>query len=505
MGTQSARFVVFDEEGKCVTQYQKAIPWTCPRPGWIEQDPDLLVATSREVMDGAVHNLIQKKLLKHPSELAERLKGIGVTNQRETTILWDSETGEALHPAIVWKDIRCEELMNQIAQNLTEEQTKMLEQRTGLRLSTYFSALKIRWLIDSVPQVKEAVEANRCMFGTVDSWFLWKISRHTTHVTDVTNASRTLLCDIHTACWDQELLDIFQIPSGVKLPEIRSSAEEYCVLREGNFHGVPVVGCLGDQQAALLGNLCIKPGMAKNTYGTGCFTLYNTGTQPVHSQFGLLTTIAYQLGPKAPLIYALEGSINAAGSAVTWLKDKIQVIDSPEEINIEAAKVEDTNGIYFVPAFTGIFAPRWRSDARGVLVGLTGQETKSHLCRAVLEAICFQTKEILDAMRKDAQSEISILKVDGGMTKSDILLQMQADILGANIERGEFPESTSLGAAIAAGVHLGIYRIEEDDSKRVEPKVTLFTPKISEELRTKYFKRWNRAVERALGWTLEDE
>jgi len=381
-----------------------------------------------------------------------------------------------------------------LEKQLTKEQLETLKKKTGLRLSTYFSALKLKWLLNNNEDVQNACKENRCMFGTVDSWLMWKLSGHKSHVTDITNASRTLLCNIQTGQWDPELLQLLEIPKEIILPQIRSCSEHFIDIADGKFAGIPITGCLGDQQAALVGNQCLDPGQAKATYGTGCFLLFNIGNSIKYSSCGLLTTVGFQFGSKSDIVYALEGSISSAGSAITWMKDKMELIRSPAELSSEASKVNDTKGVYFVPAFKGLFAPRWRSDARGIIVGLTGNQTKAHLCRAVLEAVGYQVKEIFDAMHKDC-SEISIdsLKVDGGMTASTVFLQVQADILGVKVVRPKFNESTVLGAAFAAGLHLGVYKhcnYLNDDQHCSE-----FEPTITEETRQKNYEGWNRAVE----------
>jgi len=443
-----------------------------------------------------LEDLLSQNLLSDPSELPSKLQGIGITNQRETTILWDKHSGEPLHPAIVWKDTRCQDIVDDLNSHLDDEERNRIQQKTGLRLSTYFSALKVKWLLNNSQQVRDACDNHRCMFGTVDSWLLWKFSNGKHHITDVTNASRTLLFDLKERKWDDELLNMFGIDKNIILPSIRSCSEKYFTISDGPFASIPITGCIGDQQAALLGNFCTEPGQAKNTYGTGCFLLYNTGTTPVFSNFGLLTTVGYQLGPNSPIVYALEGSVSEAGSVVTWMKDNLELISTPQEIASNAAKVENTNGVYIVPAFNGLLAPRWRPDARGAIVGLTGTEKKAHLCRAVLESVCYQTKEVLDAMNLDAKSSISELKVDGGMTKSDLLLQIQSDILGVNILRNIHSESTAFGAAVAAGIELGIYSID----KPCTGSITTFFPKLSAEKREKNFAKWNKAVSCALNW-----
>jgi len=444
---------------------------------------------------------------------------LGVTNQRETTVVWERGTGASLHNALVWLDTRTKELVETFSQSAPAETIERVRVRCGLPLATYFSALKLRWLLDNVPAVSAAASRGDCMFGTVDSWLLYNLTGGKAHVTDVTNASRTMLMSLESLSWDDELLAFFKIPvaatttttttttGGVLLPTICSSSEVYgTVAEDWPLAGIPVCGCLGDQQAALVGQLCLGRGLAKCTYGTGCFMLRNTGTEAVRSRHGLLTTVAYKLGPKAPASYALEGSVAIAGAAVQWLRDGLGIIREASEADVLARSVPETGGVYIVPAFSGLFAPRWRTDARGAIVGITQYTTKAHLSRAVFEATCFQTLEVLEAMAQDANSEpLAELRVDGGMTRSNLLPQLQADLLGLPVSRPEMRETTALGAAIAAGLAVGVLQLQTHPNgdvsvPGVERNPVSFLPTTTTEEREKRLARWKMAVERSLNW-----
>lgn len=527
-GTSSTRVILFNKAGNSLFTHQVELAQVLPQPGWVEEKPEDISETSKKCLDVAAA---------WAEEHDVDIVCLGVTNQRETTMVWDRETGQPFYNAIVWLDTRTKDVVeaykqqqqqqrtakgkkedcsgtpsddnssdnnnNNNSDNLSEEE---LQRLCGLPLATYFSALKLRWLIDNVPEVAAACAEGRCAFGTVDTWLIWCLSGGRAHVTDVSNASRTMLMNIETLEWDARLCRHFGIPMSV-LPRICSSSEVYARVSCGSaLDGLPIAGCLGDQQGALVGQLCLAPGLAKSTYGTGCFMLRNIGTKPLFSQHGLITTVAYKLGPAAPAHYALEGSVAIAGAAVTWLRDNLCVITKPSDIQDHARTVEDTGGVYFVPAFSGLFAPRWRPDARGVVVGLTQFTTRAHLCRAVLEATCFQTLEVLQAMESDAADEhakpLLELRVDGGMTKSDLIVQLQADLLGIPAVRPEMRETTALGAAIAAGLAVGVWSLSEDGTtvEGIQRSCTTFNPTTQPEEREARLQRWKMAVERSLNW-----
>lgn len=499
-GTSSTRVILFDKSGNSLFTHQVELPQILPQPGWVEERPEDISETSKRCLDAAAAWADE-----HDCDIA----CLGVTNQRETTLVWDRVTGRPFHNAIVWLDTRTKDLVESYHGDLSESELRDL---SGLPLATYFSALKLQWLITNVPEVAEACRTGRCAFGTVDTWLIWCLSGGRVHVTDVTNASRTMLMNIRTLEWDERLCANFGVPSSV-LPRICSSSEVYGHVGCGSaLDGLPISGCLGDQQGALVGQLCLAPGLAKSTYGTGCFMLRNMGTEPVFSSHGLITTVGYKLGPTAPTHYALEGSVAIAGAAVQWLRDNLCVIGKPSDIQDYASTVKDTGGIYFVPAFSGLFAPRWRPDARGVVVGLTQFTTRAHLCRAVLEATCFQTLEVLQAMESDAAEleskggkrpkPLLELRVDGGMTKSDLIVQLQADLLGIPAVRPEMRETTALGAAIAAGLAVGVWKMNEDGTnvEGIRRSCSTFNPTTIQEEREERLERWKMAVERSLNW-----
>ncbi|MCL4125198.1 UNVERIFIED_CONTAM: hypothetical protein GTU68_062180, partial [Idotea baltica] len=443
--------------GELLTYHQEEVVQLYPQKGWVEQKPNELLETVHTCIEKTVENM--KTLEIDPSDI----KAVGITNQRETTIVWDKITGRPLYNAIVWLDARTASTVEDILKDTPGQNKDYFKESCGLPISTYFSAVKLRWLFENVAAVKEALAKDRLIFGTVDSWLLWNLTGGYDgglHITDITNASRTLLMNLRSLNWDPALCKFFQIPMSI-LPEIRSSSEIYGYITKGPLLGVPISGVsagelLGDQQAALVGQMCLTKGQAKNTYGTGCFLLKNTGTQIVQSEHGLLTTVAYKLGKNAPTTYALEGSVAIAGAAVRWLRDNLGIVKSSAEIEPLAKSVKDSGGVYFVPAFSGLYAPYWRADARGVICGLTQHTTGAHLARAALEAVCFQTREILTAMQKDSGIAISKLLVDGGMTVNDTLLQLQADLAGVPVVRPSMTETTALGAAMAAGAAEGI-------------------------------------------------
>jgi glycerol kinase len=482
-GTSSSRCILFDRDGGVAGSAQREHAQLHPRAGWVEHDPLEIVANVRAVVDEAVAAA---------GADAGDVAAVGITNQRETTVLWDRASGEPVHNAIVWQDVRTGPLVAQLADGNLDR----LRATTGLPLSTYFSGPKARWLLDADPSLRARAEAGELLFGTIDAWLIWQLTGGAAHVTDVTNASRTLLMDLGTLDWSPEALDLIGIPRAM-LPEIRSSSEVYGSIRGTALDGVPVAGILGDQQAALFGQACFTPGEAKNTYGTGCFLLVNTGAEPIASR-ELLSTVAYQLGD-APPAYALEGSIAVAGAGVRWLRDQLGVIGSAGEVEELAASVPATGDVYVVPAFSGLFAPRWREDARGTIVGITAYTTKAHIARAILEATAWQTREVLDAVRDAAGIACDELKVDGGMTVDELLMQFQADVLGVPTVRPQVAETTALGAAYAAGLAVGVWSSPDDvranwrEARRWEPAMD------GDEVERRYA-RWREAVERSLGW-----
>jgi len=485
-GTTSTRFMVFDASGREIARRQLEHRQILPSPGWVEHDPIEIAARVDEVIAGALRS----------AGLSGRdLAAIGITNQRETTIVWDPRTGRPWYNAIVWQDTRTDQSVNAL-----QPQRARLIERTGLPPATYFSALKLRWILDSVEGVRDAARNGHALFGTVDSWVIWNLTGGPDgglHVTDVTNASRTQLMNLSTREWDDELLSLFEIPRQM-LPRIcaSSTATAYGRTRANGPVGaeVPISGNLGDQHAALLGQACFASGEAKNTYGTGNFLLLNTGTVPVPSSSGLLTTMGYALDG-AP-VYALEGSIAVTGSAVQWLRDQLEIIRSASDIEPLAASVPDTGGLYFVPAFSGLFAPYWRTDARGTIVGLSRFHTKAHLARATLEAICFQTRAVLDAMTKDSGVALAVLKVDGGATVNNLLMQLQADILGVPVVRPVVSETTALGAAYAAGLAVGYWK-GLDSLKANWRMDRQWEPEWSRDHREAAYGTWTKAIEKS--------
>ena len=489
-GTTSTRFMVFDEAGHEVARHQLEHRQIMPAPGWVEHDPIEIAARVNEVIAGALR----------ASDLKGRdLAAIGITNQRETTVVWDPTTGQPWHNAIVWQDARTADSIAAL-----EPHRARLVARTGLPPSTYFSSTKLRWLLDQVDGLREAAARGRAIFGTIDNWIVWNLTGGRSggrHVTDVTNASRTQLMNLRTLDWDDELLALFDIPRAM-LPTIApsSSASAFGTTRADGAVGaeVPIAGCLGDQHAALVGQACFAPGEAKNTCGTGNFLLLNTGKSPTASHAGLLTTLGYQFGDAAP-VYALEGSIAVTGAAVQWLRDQLGVIASAAEIEPLAASVPDSAGLCFVPAFSGLFAPHWRPDARGAIVGLSRFHTKAHLARAALEAICFQTRDVLDAMSNDSGVRLEVLKVDGGATVNDLLMQLQADLLGVPVVRPVVSETTALGAAYAAGLAVGVWNDLETLRQQWRAD-RQWEPRWSADQRDTAYRRWLKAVDRSLGW-----
>lgn len=484
-GTSSTRFMVFDHNGAIVGQHQLEHRQIMPQAGWVEHDATEIWQRTQEVITGA---------LKQANAMGSDLSAIGITNQRETTVVWDVTTGQPLANAIVWQDTRTAPWLEE----LSDQAKASIRTKTGLTIAPYFSGSKMAWFIENVPAVKEGLAKGNVRFGTIDSWVIWNLTGGT-HVTDVTNASRTLLMNLETLDWDDELLSIFGVPRSA-LPEIKSSSEVYGqTLPSGPLgSAVPVAGILGDQQAAMVGQACFDRGDSKTTYGTGNFALLNTGTEIVPSKNGLLTTVCYKFGDE-PARYALEGSVAVTGSAIQWLRDQLGIITNAAETEHLASSVADTAGVYFVPAFSGLFAPYWRNDARGVIVGLTRAATKAHLARAALEAICYQTRDVMDAMVADSGVPMKEMRVDGGITANALCMQMQADIMGIDITRPLIIETTALGAAYAAGLAVGFWS-SIDEVKKQWQRSRTWSPTTDAAQRTHGYAQWKKAVERTLNW-----
>ncbi|MFC5831884.1 glycerol kinase GlpK [Nonomuraea insulae] len=475
-GTTSSRCIVFDQPGNIISVAQREHRQIFPKPGWVEHDAAEIWQAVQTVFAEAVSG----------ADIEDgQIAALGITNQRETTVLWDRATGSPVCPAIVWQDTRTDALTHAMA-----EHEPLFKKKAGLPLATYFSGPKIRWLLDAY-DLRERAERGEVLFGTMDSWLLWNLTGR--HLTDVTNASRTMLMNIHTLTWDDELLAAMGVPRAM-LPEIRPSAEVY----GHTSAGVPVASALGDQQAALFGQTCFAPGETKSTYGSGSFLLMNTGQEPVVSKHGLLTTVGYQIGD-GPATYALEGAIAVTGSLVQWLRDNLGLISSAAEIETLAKTVDDNGGCYFVPAFSGLFAPHWRSDARGVIAGLTGFVNKGHIARAVLEATAWQTREVVDAMNADSGLDLTTLRADGGMTADNLLMQTLADVLAVPVIRPMVAETTALGAAYAAGLATG-YWPDLDSLRANWHKAAEWRPAIDESVREREYRNWKKAVARTLGW-----
>jgi glycerol kinase len=486
-GTTSTRFMIFDHRGQVVGIDQKEHEQIYPRPGWVEHDANEIWTRCEEVIQGAL-----SKANLSPSDLA----AVGVTNQRETTVVWDRNTGEPVHNAVVWQDTRTAGICNELSANGGQDRFRGT---TGLPIATYFSGPKIKWLLDNVEGLRARAEAGNLLFGNIDTWCIWNLTGGTNggaHVTDVTNASRTMLMDLATLQWDDGILSTLGIPKSM-LPDIRPSSQVYGT-GTGVLAGIPVAGDLGDQQAALFGQTCFSPGEAKNTYGTGCFLLLNTGTTPVPSKSGLITGLGYKIGDQ-PAIYMLEGSIAITGALVQWLRDNLKMISTSAEVEALAQTVEDNGGVYFVPAFSGLFAPYWRNDARGVIAGLTRYVNAGHIARAVLEATAWQTKEVVDAMNADSGVALTSLKVDGGMVYNDTLMQFQADVLGVPVIRPTVPETTSLGAAYAAGLAVGFWR-EVEDLRANWGMDKQWEPRLDPAKRDQEYALWKKAVTRTFDW-----
>ena len=482
-GTSSSRAIVFDRQGKIRASAQKEFPQHFPKPGWVEHDPKDIWSSEASVIAEAITSMGINGL---------NIAGIGITNQRETTIVWDAETGEPVHNAIVWQDRRTSDYCDSLkAKGLTD----MIRQKTGLIIDAYFSATKIKWILDNVPGARARAEAGKLRFGTVDTWLIWNLTRGGCHVTDVSNASRTMLFDINSLTWDKELLELFDIPESM-MPDVRSSSEIYGYTKTTIFaHPVPIAGIAGDQQAALFGQMCTTPGSVKNTYGTGCFLLMNSGTKPIISRNNLLTTVAWKIGDEVN--YALEGSIFVAGSVVQWLRDGLGIIRSSSEIEALARTVPDNGGVYFVPALTGLGAPYWDQYAKGCIYGITRGTTAAHIARAALEGIAFQTMDIVGAMEKDAGVRLTELKVDGGASRNNLLMQFQADILGAKVVRPAVTETTAMGACYLAGLATGFWS-SLDEIRRQWSSDAVFNPLAPAGKTMKLKDGWKDAVSRAL-------
>ncbi|WP_309752080.1 glycerol kinase GlpK [Novosphingobium sp.] len=482
-GTTSTRFIVFDAAGNTISVDQMEHAQIMPQPGWVEHDAAEIWINTQKVILGA---------LDRGGLAASDLAAVGITNQRETTVLWDKASGEPVHNALVWMDTRTADLVAELTADGGQDR---LRATTGLPLATYFSGLKLRWLLEHVPGARARAEAGELLFGNIDTWLAWKLTG--LHITDVTNASRTQLMNLATLDWDADILALLDVPRAC-LPQIRSSSEVYGTCT-GMLEGVPLAGILGDQQAALFGQACLAPGEAKNTYGTGCFMLMNTGEKPFPSKAGLLTTLGYKLGD-APAIYALEGSISIAGALVQWLRDNLGVIQHAAEIEALAASVEDNGDVYFVPAFSGLYAPHWDASARGVIAGLTRFAGKGHIARAVLEAVAYQVREVIDAMTSDSGVAILELRTDGGMVVNELLMQFQADILGVPVVRPRVIETTALGAAYAAGLAVGYWQSTADITANwgVDKR---WHPAMADDRRAELYAKWNKAVAMSRGWT----
>jgi glycerol kinase len=486
-GTTSTRFMIFDHGGQVVSIDQKEHEQIFPQPGWVEHDANEIWQRCQEVIQGA---------LSKAGLSASDLAAVGITNQRETTVVWDRRTGEPVHNAIVWQDTRTDRICNDLSANGGQDRFRA---KTGLPIATYFSGPKVKWILDNVEGARARAEAGDLVFGNIDTWCIWNLTGGTNggaHVTDVTNASRTMLMDLATLQWDDGILSTLGIPRSM-LPEIRSSSQVYGDAT-GALAGIPVAGDLGDQQAALFGQTCFSVGEAKNTYGTGNFLLLNTGTTPVPSKSGLITGVGYKIGDQ-PAVYMLEGSIAITGALVQWLRDNLKLIGSSMEVERLASTVEDNGGVYFVPAFSGLFAPYWRSDARGVIAGLTRYVNAGHIARATLEATAWQTKEVVDAMNADSGVALTSLKVDGGMVVNDLLMQFQADVLGVPVIRPKVAETTALGAAYAAGLAVGFWR-EVEDLRANWGKDKEWDPNMDPAKRDREYALWKKAVTRTFDW-----
>lgn len=488
-GTTSTRFIVFDAEGRIVSVAQKEHRQIYPKPGWVEHDPAEIIANTIEVAGEA---------LRRREIAASDLAAVGITNQRETTVIWEKKTGKAIANAIVWQDTRVADEVSRYAANGGQNRFR---EATGLPLSTYFSSLKVRWLLENVAGARQKAAAGELLFGTIDAFVVWHLTggpNGGVHVTDVTNASRTQFLNLKTLQWDPAPLKAFEIPESV-LPAVKSSSEIYGEATISELKGVPIAGILGDQQAALAGQACFQPGEVKNTYGTGCFLLMNTGERIVPSTCGLLTTVAYRLG-KQPVHYALEGSVAISGALVQWMRDNLAMIQKSSDVEALARTVEDNGDVYFVPAFSGLYAPYWKDSARGVIAGLTRYANKGHLARAVLEATAYQTRDVVEAMEEDAVIELKSVRVDGGMVGNELLMQFQADILNREVVRPVVQETTALGAAYAAGLAVGFYS-GVDELRMKWKSDRIWKPKMAQADRDRLYRGWKKAVTRSFEWT----
>ncbi|WP_018173948.1 MULTISPECIES: glycerol kinase GlpK [unclassified Thioalkalivibrio] len=488
-GTTSCRAILFDRDASIIGVAQREFTQHYPQPGWVEHDAMEIWGTQI----GAAREVLETRGIK-PAQLA----AIGITNQRETTVVWDRETGKPIHPAIVWQDRRTAGFCDEMKARGLEETVRS---RTGLVVDAYFSGTKLRWLLDHVDGARERAERGELLFGTMDTWLIWNLTRGERHVTDVSNASRTQLFHIHELDWDDTLLDELEIPRAM-LPEVRASSEVLGHTGTEMFgaNEIPIAGVAGDQHAALFGQTCFERGMAKNTYGTGCFLLMNTGIEPVASHSGLLTTVAWSVDGQVE--YALEGSIFIAGAAIQWLRDELKLIDSAEDSEYYASKVEDSDGVYVVPAFAGLGAPYWDMYARGAIFGLTRGTRKEHITRATLDSLAYQTKDVIDAMEQDSGIALKGLRVDGGAVANNVMMQFQADMLGVNVERPMVTESTALGAAYLAGLAVGFWTRDELEQNSQLDRV--FEPQMDAATRDRYYRGWKKAVKRTMGWARED-
>lgn len=487
-GTTSSRAIIINKEGQIEAVAQKDFEQKFPKAGWVEHDPIEIWSSQISVATEVLGKINLK---------ASQIAAIGITNQRETTILWDRNTGKPLYNAIVWQDRRTSAYCNQLKE---EGYSELINDKTGLVIDSYFSGTKIKWILDNVEGARDKAEKGEVCFGTVDSWLIWKLSGGKEHLTDITNASRTMLFNIHEKKWDQELLDLLQIPSSV-LPEVKSSSEIYCTTSGDLFsHQIPIAGIAGDQQAALFGQLCYEPGMAKTTYGTGCFLVMNTGKKPVKSKNKLLTTIAWQIGDE--VTYALEGSVFIGGAAIQWLRDGLELFRHAKESEALALSLEDNDGVYFVPALTGLGAPYWDQGARGAFFGITRGTTRAHFARAALEAIAYQVTDVLKAMEKDSGESTKEMKVDGGAVENDFLMQFQTNLIQCEVKRPKITETTALGAAYLAGLAVGYWK-DREELKAMSETEKIFSPTMDEKQVEKYLTFWHKAVERSKNW-IED-
>ena len=487
-GTTSSRSIIFNKEGNIVSVAQKEFTQMFPQPGWVEHDANEIWSTQI----GTAAEAITKAGL-----AVKDIHAIGITNQRETTVVWDKETGEPVYNAIVWQDRRTSAYCDELKKEGYEE---VIQQKTGLVIDAYFSGTKLKWILDNISGIREKALQGKILFGTIDCWLLWKLTSGQVHATDVTNASRTMLFNISTLEWDDELLKLLDIPASV-LPQVRSSSELYGhtqnILTSSN---IPIAGIAGDQQAALFGQMCIQPGMLKNTYGTGCFMLMNTGTKPVHSKNNLLTTIAWQLNGETN--YALEGSVFIAGAVVQWLRDGLHIIRNSADVETLAAQVHDSGGVYIVPAFAGLGAPYWNQHARGTITCITRGSTAAHFARAALESIAYQTMDVINAMQADAGITVAELRVDGGATANNLLMQFQSDLLNTKVIRPQITETTALGAAYLAGLATGFWSSLDEVQKQWQIE-KIFTPACNDETRSSWAKGWQKAIQAAQAWSIE--